>query len=460
MNVLKLIIKQRHWVIACATLCILCLHIGDIRKLTGFVEKDQRHRTQLIQFLVQNNVSRTLEILGATLSSSNSYIDINHLKGALHTSSSPFYESDYQTVAHRFGLSPDSSLFTDAINHKHTLWALDYDRIEPRVHLIAGNIQAPNYVETRFDLVPYFPRLNFGSNTILMIENEQQEFFMPSGEPANVTFANGQNNSNSSNSSNRVHPLETESTLHFTEAFLWNLPFFKLNLDESRYFHLITVPLPQLNAKLLVFDNMTTSVVEIIGALKNLIEIILLLGVVYLLMQAFSHYQDRTAKALESDTLTGLKNRLHLETASSRIAQEQQQEQPRCVGVIAIDLDHFKMINDKYGHHIGDCVLVRVSEILLESVRRDDECYRIGGDEFIVIIKTEKQSDIVKLADRIRTKISSDQQLHNKVSGGISASLGLVDLSTGQSIEEALISADELLYQAKHRGRNLVQSSI
>ncbi|MFS1430833.1 GGDEF domain-containing protein, partial [Vibrio splendidus] len=103
---------------------------------------------------------------------------------------------------------------------------------------------------------------------------------------------------------------------------------------------------------------------------------------------------------------------------------------------------------------------VRVSEILLESVRRHDECYRIGGDEFIVIIKTEKQSDIVKLADRIRAKISSDQQLHNQVNGGISASLGLVDLSTGQSIEEAIISADELLYQAKHRGRNLVQSSI
>lgn len=460
MNVLKVIIKQRHWLIACVALCILCLHIGDIRKLAGFVEKDQQHRTQLIQFLVQDNVSRTLEILGTTLSSSSSQIDVNNLKGAIHTSSSSFYESDFPTVAHRFGISDESSLFANAIKHRRTLWALDYDQANSQLHLVAGNIQPPNYFETHFDLMPYFPRINSGSNTILMIETEHQEFFMPSGESANITFANQSNRSSNSNSSNSSTQLDAEPTFHFTETHLGNLPFFRLNSDDNRYFHLITVPLPQLNAKLLVFDNMTTSVIEIIRSQKNLIEVILLLGLFYVLMQAFSRYQDRTAQALESDTLTGLKNRLYLESASSRIAQSQQQEHPRCVGVIAIDLDHFKMINDRYGHHTGDCVLVRVSEILLESVRRHDECYRIGGDEFIVIIKTEKQSDIVKLADRIRAKISSDHQLHSQVSGGVSASLGLVDLSTGQSIEEAIICADELLYQAKNRGRNLVESSI
>ncbi|WP_299138218.1 GGDEF domain-containing protein [uncultured Vibrio sp.] len=457
MNVLKVIIKQRHWVIACAALCILYLHIGDIRKLTGFVEKDQQHRTQLIQFLIQDNVSRTLEILGTTLSSSGSQVDVNNLQGAMHTSSSSFYKSAYPSVAQRFGISDESPLFADAIKRGRTLWALDYDQTNSQVHLVAGNIQPPNYFETHFDLMPYFPRINSGSNTILIIETEHQELFMPSGEPANMTFASKTNRSSNSNSSTQ---LDAEPTFHFTETHLGNLPFFQLNSDDNRYFHLIIVPLPQLNAKLLVFDNMTTSVIEIIRSQKNLIEIFLLLGLIYVLMQAFSRYQDRTAQALESDTLTGLKNRLYLEGASSRIAQSQQQEHPRCVGVIAIDLDHFKMINDRYGHHTGDCVLVRVSEILLESVRRHDECYRIGGDEFIVIIKTEKQSDIIKLADRIRAKISSDHQLHSKVSGGVSASLGLVDLSTGQSIEEAIICADELLYQAKNRGRNLVESSI
>ncbi|MEZ8862197.1 GGDEF domain-containing protein [Vibrio sp. 10N.247.311.51] len=451
MNILKFIIKQRHWMIACAALSILCLHIGDIRKLIGFVEKDQQHRTQLIQFLVQDNISRTLEILGATLSPSLGHVDINSLEGVLHSSSSPFSGSDVQIVARRFGLNPESSTFTNAIKHKHTLWGLDYDQAHSQVHLIAGSIKPPNYFETHFDLMPYFPKINSGWNTIIMIENEKKEVFMPSGEPAKITFTNNLI---------RSDQVDADSTLHFTETHLGNLPFFRLSSDDNRYFHLITVPLPQLNANLLVFDNMTSSVVEIIVSLQNLIEIILLLGLFYVLMQAFSRYQDRTAQALQSDTLTGLKNRLYLETASSRIEQTQQHEQARCVGVIAIDLDHFKMINDKYGHHIGDCVLVRVSEILLESVRRHDECYRIGGDEFIVIIKTEKQSDIVKLANRIRAKISSDQQLHNQVNGGISASLGLVDLSTGQSIEEAIISADELLYQAKHRGRNLVQSSI
>ncbi|MGI9886297.1 GGDEF domain-containing protein [Vibrio chagasii] len=448
MNILTFMIKQRHWIIACATLCILCLHTGDIRRLIGFIEKDQQHRTQLIQFLVQNNVSRTLEMLGTTLSSSPNHIDIDRLKGIIHNSSSPLHEIDYHTIAQRFGVSDESSLFVNAIKHRHTLWAIDYEQATSQVHLVAGNVQPPNYFETHFDLQSYFPHIDSAANTILVIETEQHEFFLPSGEPAGVAFENNHNQ------------WSADSTFHFTEMRIGSLPFFRLSTDDDRYFHLITVNLPQLNAKLLVFDNMTTSVVEVISALKNLIEVILILGLLYLLTQAFSRYQERTAQALESDTLTGLKNRLYLESANSRLAQNQQPEQPRCVGVIAIDLDHFKMVNDKYGHHIGDLVLIRVSEILIESVRKHDECYRIGGDEFIVIIKAEKQSDIVKLADRIRSKVSNDPQLNSMVHGGISASLGLVDLSTGQSIKEAIICADELLYQAKNKGRNLVQSSI
>ena len=163
---------------------------------------------------------------------------------------------------------------------------------------------------------------------------------------------------------------------------------------------------------------------------------------------------------MESDALTGLKNRSYLESANSRIRDAGTSKNNRCIGVIAIDLDHFKLINDNYGHHTGDNVLVRISEILLENVRNNDECYRIGGDEFIVILKTESQSDIIKLADRIRDKIAYDPQLRSMIKGGVSASLGLVDLSTGQSIEEAIISADEMLYQAKNQGRNLVQSSL
>ncbi len=78
-----------------------------------------------------------------------------------------------------------------------------------------------------------------------------------------------------------------------------------------------------------------------------------------------------------------------------------------------------KMVNDCYGHHIGDIVLVRVSEILMESVRKDDECYKLEVmNSSLLYKKAENQANIVKLADRIRDRISTDRQLHNQVNGG------------------------------------------
>lgn len=451
MNALKFIIKQRHWLIACATLSLLCLHIGDIRKLVGSVKSEQQHRTELIQYLVESNVSHILSILGASFSSAANRGSVEQSQGAISTSSIPFHENSKQAIAHRFNISSMSSQFIEATQNREILWALDSNRFKAEVHLIAGLVSPPEYFEAHFDLTPYFPKTTIDSNTILLVEDKQKKYFMPSGEQVNIAFAK---------ESGSPFANQYDASLQFTELHLWGLPFFQINSDDKRYFHLIKVHLPQLNAHLFIFDNMTTSIAKIVSVQKNLLEVVLLLGSLYLLMQSFSYFQDNALQALESDTLTGLKNRLYLETANSRIMRHSKDKQSRCIGVITIDLDHFKMVNDCYGHHIGDVVLVRVSEILMESVRKGDECYRIGGDEFIVIIKAENQTDIVKLADRIRDKISTDRQLHNQVSGGVSASLGLVNLSSGQSIEEAIISADKLLYKAKHNGRNLVQSAI
>jgi len=128
--------------------------------------------------------------------------------------------------------------------------------------------------------------------------------------------------------------------------------------------------------------------------------------------------------------------------------------------VIVIDLDHFKDINDLYGHPAGDDVLIRVAQILSENVRCNDECYRIGGDEFIVIVKSQALSDTKKLAERLRDRIANDKQLQIMSMGGISASLGLAVSSPNQPVEEVVSIADEMLYKAKKQGRNQVQSCI
>ncbi len=453
MILLKFIIKQRHWVIASLTLAIVCLHFVGIRNQINFVEKDQQHRTKLIVFLVENMVKQTFEIFENSLNSSNGITERPDLKGVRYWSSTPFNDQKAHSIAERFGLNVDSLQFIAARNHNRILWSLDYDETDSQLNLIAGRItsQQPTYLEVTIDLSPHFPALHSDSNTILMIEDQQQRFILPNGKLANVSFENDLIQDD---------VLRREPLLDFEEITKWDLHFFKLNSDQTRFFHVVNIPLPQLKANILVFDNMTSSAVKLSGSVNGFIEVLALLGLGYLLMQTFSHYQHRTTQELESDTLTGLKNRLYLKTASSRFLSDKQEDKYCCTGVIAIDLDHFKRVNDTYGHHVGDSVLVRVSEILLENVRSSDECYRVGGDEFIIILKADSQSDIVRLAERIRAKISTDPRLHNLVEGGISASLGLVDLSTGQSIEEAVIFADEMLYRAKSSGRNFVQSSI
>ena len=451
MNAINLAMKQRHWVMACFALVILYIHIGEIRRTIHFIEKDQTHRSELIQTLVQNNVVRTLNILGVSLRSGATNSNKPNLGGVYYQPAQPFSNSDTQRIAQRFNVSTSSPQFLAMKNGETTLWGFNFNHPKPHTSLIAGLVsrQSSLYHEANVDLQYYVPGVKGTANTLLLIRDNQHQYFMPSGEKINLDLSN----------THALQPLE-DTAVYVSKVELLDVIFFQLNNDNSRYFHLVEVPLPQLRATLFIFDNMTSSVAEIKGVIQSFVEVIALLGIGYVLLIAFSHYQYRTSIALESDALTGLKNRSYLESANSRIRHNGTSKNNRCIGVIAIDLDHFKLINDNYGHHVGDNVLVRVSEILLENVRNNDECYRIGGDEFIVILKTESQSDIIKLADRIRDKIAYDPQLRNMIKGGISASLGLVDLSTGQSIEEAIISADEMLYQAKNQGRNLVQSSL
>ncbi|MEZ8267046.1 diguanylate cyclase [Vibrio cyclitrophicus] len=451
MNAINLAMKQRHWVMACFALVILCIHIGEIRRTIHFVEKDQTHRSDLIQTLVQSNVVRTLNILGTSLNSEATNANRPNVGGVYYQPTRPFSNSDIQGIAERFNISTSSPQFLAMKNGKTTLWGFNFNHPKPHINLIAGLVSQRTslYHEANVDLQHYFPEINGTANTLLFIRDNQHQYFMPSGEKINLDLSN----------THALQPPE-DTAVYVNKVELLDVIFFQLNNDNSRYFHLVEVPLPQLRATLFIFDNMTSSVAEIKGVIQSFVEVIALLGIGYVLLIAFSHYQYRTSIALESDALTGLKNRSYLESANSRIRDAGTSKNNRCIGVIAIDLDHFKLINDNYGHHTGDNVLVRISEILLENVRNNDECYRIGGDEFIVILKTESQSDIIKLADRIRDKIAYDPQLRSMIKGGVSASLGLVDLSTGQSIEEAIISADEMLYQAKNQGRNLVQSSL
>ncbi|HXE54899.1 MAG TPA: diguanylate cyclase [Tepidisphaeraceae bacterium] len=163
---------------------------------------------------------------------------------------------------------------------------------------------------------------------------------------------------------------------------------------------------------------------------------------------------DLLARKAMIDGLTGLWNRAYFETRlTSELSLARRAHQP--LACIMLDLDHFKQINDQYGHPFGDEVLRWVGQLLTETCRTEDVICRYGGEEFVVLAPNTEASAATELAERIRQTVS---EFTWRCKGGIvkvTCSLGVSDLR--HAPPPTLIElADAALYKAKHSGRNRV----
>jgi diguanylate cyclase (GGDEF)-like protein len=157
------------------------------------------------------------------------------------------------------------------------------------------------------------------------------------------------------------------------------------------------------------------------------------------------------------DPLTGLYNRRYLQEMLDReIRRAIRSEQ--ALGVLMLDLDHFKNFNDTYGHDAGDAVLRETASFLVRSIRAEDFVCRYGGEEFVVILPTADLRAAEARAQRIRAKLRDLVILHNGRSLGlITASIGVAALPDhGTNEKELLQTADAALYRAKREGRDRV----
>jgi diguanylate cyclase (GGDEF)-like protein len=144
-----------------------------------------------------------------------------------------------------------------------------------------------------------------------------------------------------------------------------------------------------------------------------------------------------------TDSLTGLANRFAVERAL---------EDEREVGIIYLDLDYFKVVNDTHGHAAGDQVLLRIAEVLRRCTRERDLVARIGGDEFVILLDGVLVSELTEVSQRIRATVQAEF-LDVGISVSIGATIGDLLLEPGA---RALARADRNLYQAKQSGRNRV----
>lgn len=179
--------------------------------------------------------------------------------------------------------------------------------------------------------------------------------------------------------------------------------------------------------------------------------------------KAANHLAHRNGQLLELsnvDTLTGLANRRRLdERLAEMAAWSRDCDAP--VALLMIDVDHFKLFNDRYGHPEGDRCLMQVAAVAREQVRRhDDVIGRLGGEEFLAILPGMDMAGAIRVAERIRVAVEAMGVEHDgcRPAGVVSISIGCASGIVGEdwSLEDLLRLADDALYTAKRRGRNLV----
>ena len=177
---------------------------------------------------------------------------------------------------------------------------------------------------------------------------------------------------------------------------------------------------------------------------------------------------QKLSQALHLDPLTGTGNRLHLE---QRLAEElsyaRRHGQP--FGVLLLDLDHFKDVNDTHGHLVGDQVLAALGRLLLDTCRSEDAVFRYGGEEFSVLVRGLGADELQRMAERIRKVVAGrsipvaarttqdGQGARSTVRITVSIGVASLDLDRQSDRSKILLQADRALYAAKTWGRNRVE---
>jgi diguanylate cyclase (GGDEF)-like protein len=166
---------------------------------------------------------------------------------------------------------------------------------------------------------------------------------------------------------------------------------------------------------------------------------------------------EELREASTHDELTGLYNRRYLlERLEEELAFARRHSAP--LSVLTLDVDHFKSINDRHGHAAGDSVLVELGKRLTGATRREDVIARMGGEEFLILLRSTDRRGATATAERVREMVAEREFPWREGSLAVTVSIGCASLGEGAaaSIDALLGTADRRLYQAKRAGRNRV----
>ncbi len=167
---------------------------------------------------------------------------------------------------------------------------------------------------------------------------------------------------------------------------------------------------------------------------------------------------ERERLAARHDPLTLLMNRRAFDEDVTKVLQELAGHCKGYKALALVDVDHFKSINDQFGHEIGDQVLFRIGQGLKESIRSVDTVYRHGGEEFVILLSLENASDLLEFCERTRQFIATMNWVEQLgTDNKLTVSVGATPIKLGDTAKAVVVRADRAMYQAKNEGRNLTR---
>lgn len=206
---------------------------------------------------------------------------------------------------------------------------------------------------------------------------------------------------------------------------------------------------------LFLLGSVTAAVLHVAGpggAVRVFAAVVLTLCMINVVVSVIGELQQALLRQAHTDPLTGAWNRRYFdEQLATMVVPDIAGRVPNAL--LALDIDHFKSINDRYGHATGDAVLKAVVKLVRQRTRSTDLLFRIGGEEFVLLLPRTRLEDAARVAESLRQRFE-EQELVPGVR--VTVSMGLSAQQVASGAKEWLEAADAALYEAKRSGRNRV----
>ncbi len=210
-------------------------------------------------------------------------------------------------------------------------------------------------------------------------------------------------------------------------------------------------------ASLFLFGT-TAMVAHYVGAgmaVRVFASLLLTMLMFNIVLHVMAELHVKLMQQATTDPLTGASNRRQMDIALGELVKRAR-GRPVPASILLIDIDNFKQINDRHGHGAGDAVLIGMVKLITTRKRTVDSLYRIGGEEFLLLLQETSAAAASNVAEQLRALIEDSRVVRDLA---VTISIGITECATGYTPEQWLKAADEALYRAKRMGRNRVEHS-